>query len=66
MPGFFGVPLHKHFEKIVLSAFIERALKFQDLAIFEIRVDHVQIMIRSEYESAKLAKLDAFRKTFLV
>ena len=61
-----GVPLYEDLGKVVLLIFIERALELQDLAVFEIRVDHIQILIRSEYESAKLTKHDTLRKTFFV
>ena len=61
-----GVPLYEDLSKVVLSILIERAVEFQDLAVFEIRIDDIQILIRSEYESTKLTKFDACRKTLLI
>ena len=61
-----GVAFYEDVHKVVLSIFVERALELQDFAVFEIRVDDIQILIRPEYESAKLTKLDAFRKTLFV
>jgi hypothetical protein len=52
--------------KVMLPIFIERALKLQDLAIFEIGVDHIEISVRSEYESPKLTKRDPRGKTLFV
>ena len=62
----FGVPLHEDLSKVVLSILIERAIELQDLAVFEIRIDDIQILIRAKYESAKLTKFYAGRKTLLV
>jgi hypothetical protein len=64
--GIFGVPLHEHFAKVVLSILVERAVELQDLAVFKIRIDHIQIVIRAKYESAKLTKFDARRKALLI
>ena len=60
------VTLYEDLGKIVLSIFIKRALELQDFAIFEIRVDHIQVLIRPEYESAKLTKFRTLRKTLFV
>ena len=47
-----GVPVSVSFyeglDKIVLAIFIDRAPELQDFAVFEIRVDHIEILIRSE------------------
>ena len=56
------VALYEDLGKVVLSIFIERALELQDFAVFEIRVDHIQILIRTEYESAKLTERYTFEK----
>jgi len=42
------------------------ALKLQDLAIFEIRVDHIQILVWPKYESSKLTKRDFRSDTLFV
>src|SRR5437867_7307786 len=46
------VALYEDLGKIMLSFFIQRALELQDFAIFEICVDHIQILVRPEYEPA--------------
>jgi hypothetical protein len=61
-----GVAFYEDVGKIVLSIFVERPLELQDLAIFEIRIDDIQILIRPEYEPAELTKFDALRKTLFV
>jgi hypothetical protein len=61
-----SVASYEDLGKVVLSIGIERALELQDLAVFEIRIDDIQILIRTKYESTKLAKLDARRKTLLI
>jgi len=61
-----GVALYKDLSKVVLSILIELAVELQDLAVFEIRIDDIQILIRAKYESTKLTKLDARRKTLLI
>src|SRR4029453_12501920 len=61
-----GVALYEDLSKIVLSILIERAVELQDFAVFEIRIHDVQIPIRAKYESTKLTKFDASRKTLLV
>src|SRR4026208_1272442 len=61
-----GVALYEDLSKVVLSSLIERAVELQDLAVFEIRIDDIQILIRAKYESTKLTKLDARRKTLLI
>ncbi len=45
------VALHKDSGKIVLPIFIELALKLQNLAIFEVGVDDIQIFVWPEHES---------------
>ena len=50
----------------MLSILIKRGLELQDLAVFAIRIDDIQILIRAKYESTKLTKLDARRKTLLI
>src|SRR5438046_3163639 len=62
----FSVAFYEDLGKIVLSIFIKRALELQDFAIFEICVDHIQVLIRPEYESAKLTKFGSPGKTFFV
>ncbi len=64
--GIFGVSFHEHFAKVVLSILVERAVELQDLAVFEIRIDDIQILVRAKYESTKLTKFDARRKTLLI
>jgi len=61
-----GVAFYEDFGKVVLSIFVERPIELQDLAIFEIRIDDIQILIRPEYESAELTKFDVLRKTLFV
>ena len=61
-----GVALYEDLSKVVLSILIECALELQDLAVFEIRIDDIQILIRAKYESTKLTKFDARRKTLLI
>jgi hypothetical protein len=63
---YLGLAFYEHLGKVVLSILVERAVELQDLAVFEIRIDDIQILIRTEYESAKLTKFDACRKTVLV
>jgi hypothetical protein len=46
------VAFYKNFSKVVLPVFVRRALKLQDLAVFEIRVDHLQVPVWPEHESA--------------
>ena len=60
------VALYEDPGKIVLSIFIERALELQDFAVFEVSVDHIQILIRSEHKCAKLTKFGTRRKTLFV
>jgi hypothetical protein len=60
------VTLYEHSEKIVLPIFIERALKLQDFAIFEVGVDHIEILVWPEYKSPKLTKRNPRRKTVFV
>src|SRR4029077_11660166 len=64
--GIFGVPLHEDVGKVELYILIERAVELQDLAVFEIRIDDIQILIRAKYESTKLTQFDACRKTLLI
>ena len=61
-----GVASYEDLGKVVLSILVERALELQDLAVFEIRIDDIQILIRAKYESTKLTKFDARRKTLLI
>ena len=63
---YLGVALYEDLSKVVLSILIERAVELQDFAVFEIRIDDIQILIRAKYESTKLTKLDARRKTLLI
>lgn len=57
--------LYEDLSKVVLSILIERTVELQDLAVFEIRIDDIQILIRAKYESTKLTKFEARRKTLL-
>src|SRR5262245_59020010 len=61
-----SVPHHEYLSEVVLSVLIKRAVELQDLAVFEIRIDDVQILIRAKYESTKLTKFDARGKTLLI
>ena len=61
-----GMALYEDLSKVVLSILIERAVELQDLAVFEIRIDHIQILVRAKYESTKLTKFYARRKTLLI
>ena len=44
------VALHENTEKVVLPIFVRHAFKLQDFAVFEIRVDDVEVPVRSEHE----------------
>src|SRR5262249_31500166 len=61
-----SVALYEDCGKGVLPIFIERAFELQHLAVFEIRVDHIQVLIWPKHESAKLTKLNSLRKTLFV
>ena len=61
-----GVAFYENLSKVVLSILIERAVELQYLAVFEICIDDIQILIRAKYESTKLTKFDARRKTLLI
>jgi hypothetical protein len=54
---------HEDLSEVVLSILIERAVELQNLAVYEIRIDDVQILIRAKYESTKL---DDRRETLLI
>ena len=41
----------ENFSKIVLPILVQFALKLQNLAVFEIRVDYLQISVRAEHEA---------------
>jgi hypothetical protein len=60
------VALYKNTGKVVPPIFVEGAVKLQNLAIFEIRVDHVQILIWPKRESAKFTKSDTLRNALFV
>ena len=67
------VALYKNTGKVVLPIFVECAGKLQNLAIFDICVDHVQILVRPKRESAKFTKftkkdwnLSSFLRAFVV
>ena len=44
--------LHENTEKVVLPIFVKCASKFQNFAVFEIRVDDVEVPVRPEHESS--------------
>ena len=60
------VALYKNTSKVVLPIFVESAVKLQNLAIFEICVDHVQILVWPKRESPKFTKSDIFGNALFV
>jgi hypothetical protein len=46
------VALHENLSKVVLPILVRRALKLQDLAVFEICVDYVKVSVWPEHESS--------------
>jgi hypothetical protein len=60
------VASYEDLDEIVLPILVERALELQDLAVFEIRIDDIQILIRAKYESTKFTKFCARRKTLFI